>query len=74
MLLAERWVKARLRNQTFFSLDKLNAAISPRAARIGPHVATFVTLLMEKRRHPEQAYRACLSVLKLRTQLRQWPP
>ena len=35
------------------------------AARIGPHVATFVALLMEKRRHPEQAYRACLGVLKL---------
>ena len=29
VLLAERWILARLRNQTFFSLDELNAAIRP---------------------------------------------
>lgn len=26
--MAERWILARLRNQTFFSLDNLNAAIA----------------------------------------------
>ncbi len=39
--------------------------IRARAARIGPNVATFVEMLMQKRRHPEQAYRSCLGVLKL---------
>jgi len=29
VLLAERWILARLRNQTFFGLDELNAAIRP---------------------------------------------
>ena len=29
VLLIERWVLARLRNQRFFSLDELNAAIRP---------------------------------------------
>jgi transposase len=29
VLLAERWIMARLRNQRFFSLDELNAAIRP---------------------------------------------
>ena len=29
VLLAERWIMARLRNQRFFSLDELNAAIHP---------------------------------------------
>lgn len=29
VLLAERWILARLRNQRFFSLDELNAAIRP---------------------------------------------
>ena len=48
-----------------FRSDWSPDVIRTRASRIGPHVATFVTLLMEKRRHPEQAYRACLGVLKL---------
>ena len=29
VLLVERWILARLRNQRFFSLDELNAAIRP---------------------------------------------
>ena len=39
--------------------------IRVQAARIGPNVETFVDVLMRNRRHPEQAYRACLGVLKL---------
>lgn len=49
---------------------RFHSDISPRflrmqAARIGPNVETFVDVLMRKRRHPEQAYRSCLGVLKL---------
>ena len=29
VLLAERWILARLRNQRFFGLDEVNAAIRP---------------------------------------------
>ena len=48
-----------------FRSDWTAEVIRTRAARIGPHVATFVMLMMERRRHPAQAYRACLGVLKL---------
>jgi transposase len=41
------------------------ALIRDQAARIGAHVEIFVDVLMRQRRHPEQAYRACLGVLKL---------
>ena len=33
--------------------------------RIGPNVEVFVDVVMRKRRHPEQAYRSCLGVIKL---------
>lgn len=35
------------------------------ANRIGPETAAFVEHLMSIRRHPQQAYRACLGVLRL---------
>lgn len=33
--------------------------------RIGPNVEVFVDVVMRKRRHPEQAYRSCLGIIKL---------
>jgi transposase len=35
------------------------------AHKIGPHTAQFVQVLLESRRHPEQAYRSCLGILRL---------
>ena len=35
------------------------------AARIGPNVETYVEVVMRRRKHPEQAYRSCMGVLKL---------
>lgn len=48
-----------------FRSDISPGVIRVQAARIGPNVETFVDVLMRNRRHPEQAYRACLGVLKL---------
>ena len=48
-----------------FRSDISPGVICVQAARIGPNVETFVDVLMRNRRHPEQAYRACLGVLKL---------
>ena len=48
-----------------FHSDMSPGVIRVQAARIGANVETFVDVLMRKRRHPEQAYRACLGVLKL---------
>ncbi len=48
-----------------FRSDMSPGAIRVQAARIGPNVETFVDVLIRRRRHPEQAYRACLGVLKL---------
>ena len=39
--------------------------IKARAARVGPNVATFVEVVMRDRKHPEQAYRTCLGVIRL---------
>jgi transposase len=46
----EDWTPERIRGQ---------------AVRIGPNVEVFVDVVMRKRRHPEQAYRSCLGVIKL---------
>ncbi len=35
------------------------------AAKIGPHTAAFIEHLLGSRRHPQQAYRPCLGVLRL---------
>ncbi len=35
------------------------------AQTIGPHTAQLVQALMESRRHPQQAYRSCLGLLRL---------
>jgi len=35
------------------------------AARIGSNVETYVEVVMRRRKHPEQAYRSCMGVLKL---------
>jgi transposase len=35
------------------------------AHKIGPHTAQFVQVLLDSRRHPEQAYRSCLGILRL---------
>jgi transposase len=35
------------------------------AAKIGPHAAKFVTQMMRSRAFPQQAYRACLGLLRL---------
>jgi len=43
-----------------FGSDISPGVIRVQAARIGPNVETFVDVLMRNRRHPEQAYRACL--------------
>ena len=48
-----------------FRSDMSPGVIRVQAARLGPNVEIFVDVLMRKRRHPEQAYRACLGVLKL---------
>jgi transposase len=40
-------------------------SIRRQAARIGPNVETYVDVVMRRRKHPEQAYRSCLGVLKL---------
>lgn len=48
-----------------FRSDMSPEVIRARAARIGVHVEIFVDVLMRQRRHPEQAYRSCLGVLKL---------
>jgi len=48
-----------------FRSDMSPGMIRAHAARIGAHVEIFVDVLMRQRRHPEQAYRACLGVLKL---------
>lgn len=48
-----------------FRSDMSPGVIRVQAARIGAHVEIFVDVLMRQRRHPEQAYRACLGVLKL---------
>lgn len=34
-------------------------------AQISPHVGQMVTAIMERKRHPEQGYRACLGLLNL---------
>jgi transposase len=46
----EDWTPERIRGQ---------------AVRIGPNVEMFVDVIMRKKRHPEQAYRSCLGVIKL---------
>lgn len=40
-------------------------SIRRQAARIGPNVETYVDVVMRRRKHPEQAYRSCMGVLKL---------
>ncbi|SNY93147.1 Transposase [Cohaesibacter sp. ES.047] len=40
-------------------------AMREKAVRIGPHVETFVDVVMRKRNHPEQGYRTCMGVLRL---------
>jgi transposase len=35
------------------------------AQKTGPHTAQLVQVLLESRRHPEQAYRSCLGLLRL---------
>lgn len=49
--LAERWILARLRNQTFFGLDELNAAIRPLRdqlnAKVTRHLGTSRRALFE---------------------------
>lgn len=39
--------------------------IRRQAVRFGPNVEVFVDVVMRQRRHPEQAYRSCLGVIKL---------
>ena len=45
--------------------DLTPESIRRQAARIGPNVETYVDVVMRRRKHPEQAYRSCLGVLKL---------
>ncbi|SNY89887.1 Transposase [Cohaesibacter sp. ES.047] len=40
-------------------------SIRRQAVRIGPNVDTYVEVVMRRRKHPEQAYRSCMGVLKL---------
>ena len=35
------------------------------AEKIGPATAALVTAVLERRRHPQQAYRSCLGLLRL---------
>ncbi len=35
------------------------------AQKLGPHTAHLVKSLLEQRRHPEQAYRSCLGIMRL---------
>lgn len=39
--------------------------ISRQAARMGANVEAYVQVIMRRRKHPEQAYRSCLGVMKL---------
>ena len=41
------------------------ARIHQEAARLGPSVATLCTLILERRPHPEQGFRACIGILRL---------
>jgi hypothetical protein len=36
------------------------------AASIGPETAKLASAILEERRHPEQGYRSCLGILRLR--------
>ena len=40
-------------------------SIRRQAARIGPNVEAYAEVIMRRRKHPEQAYRSCLGVMKL---------
>ena len=35
------------------------------AEKIGPHTATLITTVLDSRRHPQQAFRSCLGILRL---------
>ena len=37
-------------------------------ARLGPDVQVFIQRMLDRKRHPEQAYRGCLGVLNLARQ------
>lgn len=41
------------------------AEIKRQAARIGPHTATLVELILTTKTHPEQGFRACLGIVRL---------
>ena len=36
-----------------------------RATTIGPHTATLIETVLRSRRHPQQAFRSCLGILRL---------
>ncbi len=35
------------------------------AEKIGPHTAALITTVLDSRRHPQQAFRSCLGILRL---------
>jgi transposase len=37
------------------------------AAKIGPHVETVINTILSAKKHPEQAYKTCMGILKLAT-------
>ena len=55
----QRWILARLRNQTFFSLEELNAAIWALLADLNKRV------ILAAKPHPEQGFRAAIGILNL---------
>lgn len=48
-----------------FRSDWTPERIRCQAARIGPNTETFVEVVMQERRHPEQGFRTCLGVIRL---------
>ena len=61
--MAQRWILARLRDQTFFELGPLNQAIRVLLDELNDR--PLVTRILESRQHPEQGYRACLGIMQL---------
>src|SRR5207247_4515541 len=69
---AGRWIVARLRHETFYTLTALNERIGELlealvdwVTTIGPQAAALVTAILADRPHPEQSYRSCLGILRL---------
>ena len=44
------------------------------AEKIGPHTAALITTVLDSRRHPQQAFRSCLGILRSGEELRRRTP